>query len=462
MSQNRTQPYRFVDFTLSLCSHCEERVPAKIIVRDDAVYLRKRCPAHGEHEELLEEDAAYYLNRHQYDKPGTLSVPQTEVRRGCPYDCGICPDHEQHTCIALLEVTSACDLHCPVCFAHAGDGVPLDMDTIGRMLDLYQHAEYGTAEILQISGGEPTTHPQILDIIRLARDKAIRFIMLNTNGVRIAEDREFARALGACTPGFEIYLQFDGFDPRTYEQLRGKDLTAVKERALANLREFNVPVTLVSTIQRGVNDHEVGRIVQYGLATPGVRGVNFQPVALFGRLPQFDRERRVTLTGILKLMERQMHGMIRVDDFIPLPCDVDRVAVTFLYRSGDEFVPVTRQARIKDHLPMIDNTLMFDAGDMLRKTAEGLMRGRICSCMSFLKDFLPLAPVGKNLSLKNGKLTYAIDNTFRISVTSFIDRYNFDMKSMKKECVHVLTPDGRRIPFSAYNMLYRAQEAVHA
>ncbi|HEX2951088.1 MAG TPA: radical SAM protein [Armatimonadota bacterium] len=463
MPNHRARSYRLHAVTQSLCSFCGQRVQAKVIIEDDAVFLLKSCPQHGEHREILEEDAAYYLRRDQYDKPGTISHTQTTVSHGCPYDCGLCPNHEQHTCIGLLEVTSHCDLHCPVCYAHAADGVPLDLPTIERMLDTYQSSEFGDAEILQISGGEPTTHPQILDIIQLAKAKKIRYIMLNTNGLRLADDPNFAKALAQFRPGFEVYLQFDGFDEATYRALRGRDLFAVKQRAIANLEKAEVPITLVTTVQQGVNDHEIGHIVQFGLSSPWVRGVNFQPMALFGRYPEEDRMNRVTLTGVLRRLEQQTHGMVRISDFIPLPCDVDRVAVTYLYRSGEEFLPITRNARIKEYLPLIENTLAFDAGDVLKKLAGSLVCGQpFCQCLSFLKDFLPVAPIGKNLSLKRGKVHYAIENTFRISVTSFIDRYNFELKAQMKECVHVLTPDGRKIPFSAYNMLHREAERVHA
>jgi len=333
------------------------------------------------------------------------------------------------------------------------------MPVIERMLDVFQESESGEAEILQLSGGEPTTHPHIIEIIRLARKKNIRFVMLNTNGLRLAEDRTFVAELSQCTPGFEVYLQFDGFEKKTYEQLRGRDLTDIKLRALANLAEFSVPVTLVTTVQAGVNEHELGHIVQFAMDASSVRGVNFQPMAYFGRYPRAEVNRRITLTGVLRRIEAQMHGMLRLNDFIPLPCDVDRVAVTYLYRDGDGFIPITRNARLHEYLPLINNTLAFDAGQVVKQLGKELLSGQnVCKCFSFLKDMLPLAPMGKNISLQGGKWKYAIENTFRITVTSFIDQYNCDIKSLQKECVHVLLPDGRKMPFSAYNMLHRARE----
>jgi hypothetical protein len=343
-----------------------------------------------------------------------------------------------------------------VCFADAGTREPLPLATIEAILDHYQEAEGGQAEILQISGGEPTTHPHILEIIALARAKGIRYVMLNTNGRRIAGDRDFARALGEFAGGFELYLQFDGFDPKTHRHFRGEDLSATKERALAHLAEFRVPVTLVATVEAGVNDQEIGHLVEFGLNHPAVRGLNFQPVSYAGRFPTPGDTPRMTLTGILRRIEAQMAGMLRQNDFIPLPCDPDRVAVTFLYRDRGGFTPVTRHLQAKNYLTYFKNTLAFYPQDVFRQMASQLCSGSgACNCLSFLKDFLPLAPLSAQAALAGDKAAFLNTNVFRITVTSFLDRLNFDAKSMMKECVHILTPDLRRIPFSAYNMLYR-------
>jgi uncharacterized radical SAM superfamily Fe-S cluster-containing enzyme len=447
--------HRLHAMTTSLCSSCAATVPAKVLLCDDTVVLRKTCPEHGVHDALLEEDAAFYLRGADFAKPGTPTRADTPLSRGCPHDCGLCPDHEQHTCIGLLEITRRCDLRCPICFADADAGDFLPLETIGAMLDAYQAAEGGKAQVLQISGGEPTQHPQVLDVIALARDKGIRYVMLNTNGMRIAEDPAFARALGQFTGGFEIYLQFDGFNDAAYTRLRGRPLAALKQRALANLAEHRVPATLVATVQGGVNDGEVGRIVEFGLNHPTVRGVNFQPLAFFGRTDGADLDTRVTRTGILRRLEAQLGGMLRVDDFIPLPCDPDRVAITLLYRGRDGFIPIPRHARPQQYLPVLDNTLAFYAEDLWANLLASIGRGQVCECLSFLKDCVPLASFGAKGLLSRDRVQFATDNIFRVTVTAFLDRFTFDMKAMKQECVHVLTPDGRRIPFSTYNLFYR-------
>jgi 7,8-dihydro-6-hydroxymethylpterin dimethyltransferase len=448
--------------TVSLCNHCSSSVSANIVLHEGRVLLHKRCPVHGWQEELLEEDADWYLARTQYDKPGTRTAVETTARRGCPHDCGLCPGHEQHTCIGVIEVTRHCDARCPTCYADAGDypRSALPVARLTAMMDAFLAAEGGEAQILQISGGEPTTHPEILQVLQAARARPFGWVMLNTNGVRIADDPVFADALTAFRGRLEVYLQFDGFERRTHAALRGRDLREVKERAIARLTERDIPITLVMTASQGVNDGELGRVVVRGIQEPGVRGVNIQPVAFFGRNDVSPGPDRLTLSGVLSRIERQTNGLLRRADFVPLPCNVDRVAISYLSRRNGAFVPALRQEAVKRHLPLIDNTLMFDTGDVLRKTAEALASGQVCNCLAWLRDFLPLAPASLVLRSQAEQARFVTENTFRVTVTSFLDRFNFEARAMKKECVHVVTQDGRRIPFSAYNILHRAAEAT--
>lgn len=453
---SRQKSYQFIEATISLCPHCLKRVDAKIVSEAGHIFLLKYCPEHGEQKEILEEDAVYYSKRLLYTKPGAVSKTQTVRQKGCPFDCGLCPEHEQHSCIGLIEVTSNCDLKCPLCYAGSGRGEFLALETIDKMLDFFLDSEFGNAEILQISGGEPTTHPQIIDIIKLARKKAIKYIMLNTNGLRLAADEEFVKDLSQFVGGFEIYLQFDGFDEQAHEQLRGRKLVDVKRRAIDNLIKYKIPMTLVATIGRGVNDQEIGKIVEFGMNTKYIRGINFQPIAFFGRLNQIDTKNRLTVTGIINEIAEQTKQLIKKDDFIPLPCNVDRVAFTYFYRLGEEFVPLTRNLDVTKYLPLIRNTFKFDPEDFLRDLAKSAFSlGNACCNLDLLKNFKKIIPKSYFNKSETEKIEYVSANTFRISITSFVDAYNFDMKSMKKECVHIITPDLRKIPFSSYNILYR-------
>ena len=449
--------YQFIESTISLCPKCLKRVDAKIVLRDEKIFLLKYCHEHGEQEEILEEDATYYLKRLLYTKPGSVSKIQTVRKLNCPYDCGLCPEHEQHSCIGLIEVTNNCDLKCPLCYANSGTGEHLALEKIDKMLDFFIDSEFGNAEILQISGGEPTSHPQIIEIIKLAKSKSIKYIMLNTNGLRLADDDEFVKELSQFTGGFEIYLQFDGLSDGIYRQLRGRNLVEIKQQAINNLIKYKIPITLVSTIERGVNNQELGKIIEFGMNTKYIRGINFQPVALFGRFGDVNSKNRITITGIISDIAKQTKGLIKKEDFIQLPCNVDRVAFTYFYRTGEEFIPLTRSLDAKKYLPFIRNTFKFDPEDFLKdltKNAFGSV-GACCNYLGFLKDIKKIVPKNYFSKSESEKIEYVSTNTFRISITSFVDAYNFDIKSMKKECVHIITPELKKIPFSAYNILYR-------
>ncbi|MDF2533386.1 MAG: hypothetical protein K0Q65_2967 [Clostridia bacterium] len=457
MGSHENRNYTFYEFTNSLCPVCLDTVPAKIIIKDKKVYLLKYCKTHGEQLELLEEDVEYHLKKKLYDKPGTSMKIHTKVEKGCPFDCGTCPQHDQHACIGLIEVTNKCNLRCPLCYADAGDGEFLALDHIEKMMNFLQDSERNQAEILQISGGEPTLHPDIISILKMAKAKKFKYVMLNTNGIRIAEDEEFVKELQQFVGGFEVYLQFDGFKPATYQKLRGEDVFSKKQKAVDCLGKHKIPTTLVSSISAGINDDEIGEIFSYGLKQPYIRGINFQPVAFFGRTDQTAEQNRVTLSGILKRMEQQTSGMLRMDDFIPLPCNVERVAITYMYRSSKGgFVPITRDARIQEYLHLINNTFVYTIEDALKNAGRSLLDlNTSCDCFKFLNDFRKIIPLDFFKKSKTQKIEYVDQNTFRISVSSFLDAYNFDMKSMQKECVHVITKDLRKIPFSAYNTIHR-------
>src|SRR5689334_19501515 len=263
-----SKAYSFYGQTMSLCETCLKLVHAKIVIEGDDVFYLKRCPEHGAQKTLVSTDAAYFRSTKEFIKPGDLPLKfQSRTHYGCPYDCGLCPDHEQHSCLALIEVNDECNLTCPVCFADSSPQKTRNrtLKEIDAMLETLVASE-GFPDLVQISGGEPTIHPQIVDILKLCKTKPIRHIMLNTNGIRIATDRAFVAELAKLKPGFEVYLQFDSMQREALENIRGADLRKVRAQALANLEEFGVSTTLVAVIKKGVNDSEIGDIVRHALS----------------------------------------------------------------------------------------------------------------------------------------------------------------------------------------------------
>lgn len=444
--------------TLSICPECHDRIPGRIVLQNGQVFLHKKCPTHGFFSVLMEEDADFYLNRRSFDKAGTDSLRQTDTRLGCPFDCGLCPEHDQHSCIGLFEITQACDLGCPVCFARSGPGSHVPLEKLKAMTEFLLETEGGQLEILQISGGEPTLHPDLIPFLDYLRQQPIRHIILNTHGLTLPEMPELLEAFASYATGFELYLQYDGATEPPYEFLRGRPLLHEKTALLELLSRHRIPVTLAVTVADGINDHELGKLFHLGLKTPSVRGICFQPLARFGRLPESADFVPITPTGIVRRLCRQTGNLLSTEDFIPLPCNVERVIVSYLLKSNGAFMPITRQSEIKSMLPLINNTLNVHLEDLERAAKEKLKNGADwCNCFQLFRDVQKRFPKSFTAGNTSARKAFLDSETFRITIVSFVDAWNFDLKSAQKECVHLVTPELKRIPFSMYNTLYRGQ-----
>jgi tetraether lipid synthase len=211
---DRVRPYLYYDIAVTICSACYRKVEGKIVFEDGNVFLLKRCPEHGAERVLVADDVDYYRrSREVFIKPPEMPYRyNTPVKWGCPYDCGLCSDHEQHSCLTLVEICDYCNLKCPVCYAESGPQRQQfrSLEEIEKMLDAVVRNER-EPDVVQISGGEPTLHPDFFKVLEMAKARPIRHLMVNTNGVRIAKEEEFATRLAGFMPDFEIYLQFDSF-----------------------------------------------------------------------------------------------------------------------------------------------------------------------------------------------------------------------------------------------------------
>jgi len=504
--------YTYLGATQSLCPECLQLVPAKIVERGGRVYFRKRCREHGPREDFVCSDVRWW-DRTDYSLPG--KVPRqfgVEPALGCPYDCGLCTEHEQHTCIGLLEITSACNLECPMCFASSGPGgVHLSLEECRRAIDRLVEVE-GQPEILQLSGGEPTIHPQFLDVWRYACGQPIDIVMINTNGLRLAHDPELIEALAERRTRTEIYLQFDGFDDRGCRTLRGESLVETKLRAVERLGDAGLRTILVCTVQPGVNDHELGRLLEFGVARPWITGLSFQPACYVGRhvLPD-ELERRVTFPDVIRgLSEQTSHAADgwRESDFSPLPCAHPNAhTLAYAYRGGGAVVPLARFVDLDSHLDLLSGRITFNRqrareliGEYLSRMACGgagcgdpttslpilnasnsrdatrrrgapavtgdtkdsssahqrTVRPRLAGDASGDADGASRESVLAEEFFRRALAEdLAPEDVFRITTTSFMDAYNFDVRQEMKACVHFVLPSGHLIPFSAYNLLYR-------
>ncbi len=447
-----TRKYTYYDFTLSLCPECLKRIDAKIVFEDEKVFMLKRCKEHGSFKVLIADDIEYYKGLRNYNKPSETPYKfNTKTHYGCPYDCGLCTDHEQHSCLSIIEVTDRCNLTCPTCYAGSSPkyGRHRTLEEIKKMLDTIVENE-GEPDVVQISGGEPTIHPDFFAILDYAKSLPIKHLMLNTNGVKIANDFKFAEKLKTYAPRFEIYLQFDSFKKEVLEQLRGKDLRQVRKKAIEHLNELNLSTTLVVTLQNHLNDDEIGSIIEHALAQKCVRGVTFQPTQIAGRLENFNPQTdRLTLSEVRRKILQQTL-IFNENDIIPVPCNPDALAMAYALKLDDEVYPLTRYIDPADLLDDTKNTIVYEQDVVLKgKMIDLFSTGNSVEVASEnLNGILCCLP-----KIEAPELKY--DNLFRIIIMQFVDAYNFDVRAIKKSCVHIVNKDYKIIPFETMNLFYR-------
>jgi 7,8-dihydro-6-hydroxymethylpterin dimethyltransferase len=444
--------------TESICPRCRAVLDAELVVRAGRVMLTRSCPTHGEFAAVVYGDAERYLEIQRFDKPGESPLErQTELVRGCPHDCGICPEHAQHTCLGIIEVNTACNLDCPICFADSGTGpqehgYSLTLEQVESMLDAFVRAE-GEPESVQLSGGEPSIHPQILEMLESARARGIPLVMLNTNGIRLARDPRFAPALAEV--GVHVYMQFDGFDEETQIAIRGKPLTEEKLRALDRCAAAGVGVSLAAAVERNLNEHEVGPILRFGVEHPAVTGVFLQPVTHSGRFrADADPLHKLTNSDVIELICAQLPDWFRADDFVPVPCCSPSCrSATFALHDGDDLVPLPRLVDVEDYLDYVTNRAVPDLA--VREALEGLWSAKAAGGSAPVAERLDCVACATGMP---PELRDVAARGFMVVVQDFQDPYTLDVSKLRKCCVSEITPDGRLIPFCAYNSVgYREQ-----
>jgi uncharacterized radical SAM superfamily Fe-S cluster-containing enzyme len=440
------------------------------VTEGDEVFLVKECEDHGPFRSLIwrgEPSMARW--RRPKDKVHP-EVCYAEVDRGCPFDCGLCAGHEQLPCSVLLEVTDRCNLRCAVCFADAGAGKGEGDPSLERISWLLERsmASAGPSS-LQLSGGEPTLRDDLPEIVGIARRIGYSFIQVNSNGIRLAADRGYARRLGDAGLS-SVFLQFDGVDDTVYRTLRGRALLEEKLRAIANAGEAGLGVVLVPTLVRGVNTDSVGAIVRQALhLAPVVRGVHFQPVSYFGRFPgETGDDVRFTLPELMRSLEEQTSGLLRVADFSPPGCEHAHCSFhgTYMYAAGGRLRPLGTGGGDSCCCSVESGT------GGVRQTVETVARrwrlasaapaspppsaGNPCCCESAPEATRVDGPIDLD-----DFLNQSATRSFTISAMAFQDGENLDLERLRGCCISVVSPDGRLVPFCAYNLTSREGKSLY-
>jgi hypothetical protein len=454
------RPTELLSSTASLCPVCLDRIPAIREQQGDTVFLVKQCPDHGSFRTVIWRGPMPFSTWLRPKKPSAPYRAFTAIDRGCPFDCGLCADHGQHTCTALIEITQRCNLHCPVCFADAGAGADKKDDPSLSQIDfLYDRIMEASGSCnIQLSGGEPTVRGDLPEIIKLGRSKGFSFLQLNTNGLCLAADPNYVLTLKKAGLN-SVFLQFDGLNSATHKALRGRDLTAIKEQALLHCQAAGLAVVLVPTLVPGINTDEVGAIIEYATRfSPTVRGVHFQPVSYFGRFPDAPADRdRLTLPELMQLIAEQSNGVIPAENFAPPACEHALCSFhgNFLVEENGKLMPLgNRQAAccssgepkvdihadIPSALEGREKSVAFTARQWSLPSAVAVP----CTCTDEKPEEIP-----DDLDLF---LARARTHTFSISAMAFQDVWNLDLERLQGCCIHVVSPEGNLIPFCAYNL----------
>lgn len=475
------RPYTIEEYTRTVCPECAKAgiraddpatfVDGLLVSHDEKIWMRRFCSKHGETESLYEENAAIWRSRAGWQTP-TLNINPDRVGNfaGFPlgYIDGLPASHGQHSCILLLNLTENCNYKCPTCYATAFDpGIPMsERPTLTELLhtiDTMIEREGGKQSVVMLSGGEPTLRKDLEQLITELDSRNVTRIMLNTNGRRIGKDPKFLEFLRQHRDKVEVYLQFDGLEESTHQALRGEPLNQEKSHVLNLLNQSQIFTTLVMTIKKGVNDHEVKNVFDLGISLPYCSGIAFQPVFGSGRNSGIDPQDRITPTGVIERLGRP-------EDFVPLPCSHrDCCDIAYFLKDGkgnwNSLISLIGRDQMKEWIHLAANTISFEnVGEAVRALVkDGTLQRvfseqqksssiqlaldvlRMCDCVPGVQDLFNSWWPGQKKQTVEALAT----NTFRVTVKMFMDAHTFHEARIRQCCVHVGTfeEDPRRHSF---------------
>lgn len=464
----------FFSYTRSICPGCKKVIDAHIVLRDDRVFMQKKCSQHGFFEVEISSDAEYYVKSLSYTKPGTIPYRfATRVEHGCPMDCGLCEDHLQHTCSPILEINDICDLTCPVCIVRNQQRYSMSFEDFKSSVDFLIAAE-GELPIMLLSGGEPTLHPQFFEfcdyVLRGPHAGRIKRLLISTHGRRIANNPKFAEQFKAG--GMYASLQFDTLRAGVYPKTRGVELIEMKMRCIEVIKELDIPTVIVPTVSKGDNSDELGDLIEFGLDLEQCSSIVIQPMAHTGDggdgYHGSPAGHRLTMPEVHQLIEQQT-GWFKKDYFHPVPCSHPSCyTATYLFRMNDgKYVPLPEFVNIRQYLDAMANRAIIRSDDQLEKMILDSITNLwsatkvgedseviLASLKTFLKDtFNSRNPLSaSDIERRTEARSKAL------FIHNFMDPWDLDVARLKKCCTHYVMPDGRLMPGCSYNNLYRHKD----
>lgn len=445
-------------YTQALCNSCRLRATARAIARDGVVMLEKFCPEHGLTYDLLSSDVAWFEESLSYVKPRQepkkLSVNEY---KGCPESCGFCPEHQQHVCLPVIEITSSCDLACPICLKGFTEDFDLTSREFEFILDNLIMSEENI-DVVNISGGEPTLHPDFPGFLRLCSEKKVNQVTVSTNGLSLLKDkalRDLFKELGIIAA-----IQFDGFTAETYIELRGSDLNGQKLELINILETEGINYSLVATIAKGVNEHEIPALVDFLFAGKAL-SLMFQPLCLTGAASEnFDLSRRITIPDVINRLSQSPY--VKKDDFKPLPCShYSCFALSYYLDAGDgKFYSLVDFLGKDKFLDVISNKTLpgldYEGLEVMKERMFELWSAADSNNLSenvlnrIRRTLRELSSCGFE---RRKSLELGMQNMKAIFIHHFMDAYNFEFGRVIKCCNPYPQKDGKMIPICAMNAL---------
>lgn len=470
-----------------MCPVCLDIIDAEVYQDRDQIMIKKECKKHGEFENTYWSSKEIYYLASDYDYKGEGVInPQTPAEGVCPSNCGLCPDHESHTILGLIDVTNRCNLRCPVCFANAAVSKYIyepSYEEIRQMLRNLRANQPVPTPAIQYAGGEPTVRKDIVELVKLAKEEGFSHTQIATNGIKLAKNPELARELKEAGLN-TIYLQFDGVTEEPFIKNRGKNLLPLKLEAIENCRKADLGIVLVPTLVKGINHDQIGKIIKFAADNIDIiRGVVFQPVSFAGRTPKEEvEEQRITVSDFENLVEEQTDSEIKVEDFytassvlpisefieaiegepqVKFTCHPHCGAATYVFIDKDKIIPITQFIDVDRFLNLLLNSSDDITDGGLVAKSKLLARATIQ-----LPQTISLSKTPESLDIKNilikvfKERSYSALGDFHhksllISCMHFMDPWNFDHDRVKRCVIHYAVPDGRIIPFCAMNNIYR-------
>lgn len=506
--QIREIPWTLPYWTNSLCPECGNVIKARKFAEGKEVFMEKECPEHGYFKELISPDVDFYMSLFTYrfgDNRGfTNPIIHADQSKDCPGNCGICNQHHSHTCMANVDLTNRCDMRCPVCFANAnamGYVTEPSMEQIRQMMQTLRDRKPVPCKVIQFSGGEPTIHPDFVEIVKTAKEMGFSQIQIATNGKNLS-DYDFAKRChdaGLNT----LYLQFDGVTKDVYKKTRAEDVLEQKLQCIEVCRKVGLRIVLVPTIIKGINNHQVGAIVKFACDHADViSGISFQPVCFTGRISERDRmKQRYTITHLALDIEKQTNGLMPKDNWFGLgctqpfsrlsealsgkpaffvSCHPDCGAGGYLFvnpENHEEVKPLTKFFNLREALVDIQHlserlsdrrdSWWYRALTSMRISRSADLFGGIKALTILKRHFnLEKAPTALTLRRMIGVMDGYKDTkkgrepdaekirsyrTIFVAGMHFQDRYNYDTERVRRCVIHQSAPDGKMYPFCTYN-----------